>query len=85
MTPTVLTFCVPTLSDVNHVRETLFHVEQSDLAFPNIYLLRHKYNTRIAILDGVLYRHFSGNGRLQGYAFPVGHIKDMEQALFHVE
>lgn len=85
MNPTALTFCVPTLSNVNHVRETLFHVEQSDLAFPNIYLLRHKYNTRIAIRDGVLYRHFSGNGRLQGYAFPVGHIKDINQALFHVE
>lgn len=81
----ILTFCIPALNDAEQVRETLFHVEQSDLAFPNIYLLRHKYNTRIAFKDGALYRHFSGKGRLNGYAFPVGKITDPEQALFHVE
>lgn len=85
MTSPTLTFCEPRLCDAPQVRETLFHVEQSDLAFPNIYLLRHKYGTRIALHDGVLYRHFSGHGRLQGYAFPVGAIDDVNQALFHVE
>lgn len=80
-----LSFCAPTLNDVKSVRETVFHVEQSDLAFPNIYLLREKYGTTITIHDGCLYRHFSGTGRLQGYAFPVGHISDLSEALFHVE
>ncbi len=85
MNDNILTFYTPALYDAKQVRETLFHVEQSDLAFPNIYLLRHKYNTRIAFKDGALYRHFSGKGRLNGYAFPVGKINNPEQALFHVE
>lgn len=85
MTCGIITFCEPKLSDIQRVRETLFHVEQSDLAFPNIYLLRHKYGTRIAIHNGVLYRHFSGHGRLQGYAFPTGTPGSEREALFHVE
>ena len=85
MTPPVLKFREPSLDDCETVRETLFHVEQSDLAFANIYLLRHKYGTRIALHDGVLYRHFTGDGRLKGYTFPVGNQFDVRQALFHVE
>lgn len=85
MTQPVLNFREPTLNDGEYVRELLFHVEQSDLAFANIYLLRHKYGTRIALHENVLYRHFSGDGRLKGYAFPVGYQFDVSQALFHVE
>lgn len=85
MTHPVLNFREPTLDDFEQVHETLFHVEQSDLAFANIYLLRHKYGTRISLHDNVLYRHFSGDGRLRGYTFPVGNQFDVQQALFHVE
>lgn len=85
MNEDTLTFCIPELSDCARVRETLFHVEQSDLAFPNLYLLRHKYNTRIAFYKSGLYRYYAGNGRLSGYAFPVGENLDVEEALFHVE
>ena len=85
MTQPALKFREPTLNDGEYVRETLFHVEQSDLAFANIYLLRRKYGTSIALHENVLYRHFSGDGRLRGYAFPVGNQFDVSQALFHVE
>lgn len=85
MSKTVLTFSVPTINERHTVESLVFHVEQSDLAFPNIYLLRHKYGTRIAIHHHCLYRHFSGTGRLQGYAFPVGCDIDINEALFHVE
>ena len=85
MNTDTLTFCTPELSDFARVRETLFHVEQSDLAFPNLYLLRHKYDTRIAFYKNWLFRYYAGNGRLSGYTFPVGENLDVEEALFHVE
>lgn len=85
MNTDTLTFCTPELSDFARARETLFHVEQSDLAFPNLYLLRHKYDTRIAFYKNWLFRYYAGNGRLSGYTFPVGDNLDVEEALFHVE
>ena len=85
MSLNILTFSVPELKDRKSICETLFHVEQSDLAFPNLYLLRNKYGTTIALHKGVLYRHYTGNGRLQGYSFPVGVNLDINDALFHVE
>ena len=85
MDKSVLTFSAPELKDYSTIKELLFHVEQSDLAFPNLYLLQKKYGTQIALHQNCLYRHFSGSGRLQGYAFPVGKIDDVEKALFHVE
>ncbi|MBR5895976.1 MAG: DUF2156 domain-containing protein [Akkermansia sp.] len=85
MSNITLTFSAPTLKDYTAIRETLFHVEQSDLAFPNIFLLQRKYGTQIALHENYLYRYFTGNGRLQGYAFPVGKNVDVERALFHVE
>lgn len=85
MDNSVLTFSAPELKDYSTIKELLFHVEQSDLAFPNLYLLQKKYGTQIALHRNCLYRHFSGSGRLQGYAFPVGKIDDVEKALFHVE
>lgn len=85
MHDSILTFCVPELNDAARVRETLFHVEQSDLSFPNLYLLRHKYGTEIAFYKNWLFRRYTGNGRLKGYTFPVGANLDEEEALFHVE
>ncbi len=67
-----LPFAPPRPADAPFVRQAVGAAQQSDLAFANIYLLRHKYGTDIALEDGVLYRHFSGQGRLQGYAFPRG-------------
>ena len=85
MNEDALTFCTPELCDFARVRETLFHVEQSDCGFPNLYLLRHKYNTRIAFYRNWMFRYYAGNGRLKGYCFPVGENMDVEEALFHVE
>lgn len=85
MSKNILTFSAPELKDRDTLCETLFHVEQSDLAFANLYLLRNKYNTTIALRDGVLYRHYAGSGRLQGYTFPIGREFDIDEALFHVE
>ncbi len=69
-----LPFAAPTLSDASMVRQIVAsaRAQQSDLSFANIYLLRRKYGTEIAHRGGFLFRHFSGHGRLQGYAFPCG-------------
>ncbi len=69
-----LPFAPPTLLDAPAARRAAEAVQarQSDLAFANIYLLRHKYGTEVAVEGGFLFRHFSGHGRLQGYAFPCG-------------
>lgn len=69
-----LLFAPPALADASAVRDVTLHARAmgSDLAFANIYLLQHKYHTTICIQDGILYRHFSGNARLRGYAFPCG-------------
>ena len=85
MGKSVLTFSAPEIKDYSTIKELLFHVEQSDLAFPNLFLLQKKYGTQIALYKNSLYRYFSGTGRLQGYTFPVGEINDIEKALFHVE
>ena len=85
MSKNILTFSVPELKDRISVCETLFHVEQSDLAFPNLYLLRHKYGTELAFYKNWLFRRYTGNGRLKGYTFPVGENIDYDEALFHVE
>lgn len=74
MDPSPLPFASPELADATAVRRITQRVQArgSDLSFANIYLLQNKYHTEICIQDGVLYRHFSGNSRLQGYAFPCG-------------
>ncbi len=69
-----LPFTPPSLHDAAAVRHAAGDARQSDLAFANIYLLRQKYGTEIALDEGVLYRHFGGHGRLQGYAFPCGAV-----------
>ncbi len=72
MPPRLLPFAPPSLHDAAQVRHAAAHAVQSDLAFANIYLLRGKYGTEVAFEDGFLFRHFGGQARLKGYAFPCG-------------
>ena len=44
----------------------------SDASFANIYLLRKKYGTLMALHDGFLFRYYNGQGSRRGYAFPLG-------------
>lgn len=66
----------PEISDVEKIRQILYRTGEkgSDVSAANIFLLREKYNIRIAIKDGFLFRSYTGNrlpGR-NGIAFPVG-------------
>ncbi len=79
-----LPFAPPTLHDAPAVHHAARMAQQSDLAFANIYLLRRKYGTEICFEGGFLFRHFSGSGRLQGYAFPCG-SGDLPSALRRLE
>ena len=56
----------------------------SDASFANIYLLRKKYGTEIALQDGFLFRYYNGQGSRRGYAFPLGE-GDLPQALAAIE
>lgn len=76
-----LSFAAPAAADAPRVRELTRHAVGSDLAFANIYLLQEKYGTQIAIAEGYLFRHFKGNSRLRGYAYPCGEGGDIEYAL----
>ena len=44
----------------------------SDAGFANVYLLRKKYGTLIALQEGFLFRYYNGEGSRRGYAFPLG-------------
>ncbi len=68
----VLQFCEPKLADAAKVRSCTIQSLQSDLSFTNIYLLKKKYGTELLFHMEHLIRRFTGDGRLQGYAFPVG-------------
>ena len=52
----------------------------SDASFANIYLLRKKYGTEIALQEGFLFRYYNGQGSRRGYAFPLG-ADDLRAAL----
>jgi len=52
----------------------------SDAGFANVYLLRKKYGTLIALQEGFLFRYYSGEGSRRGYAFPLG-TGDLNKAL----
>lgn len=67
-----LHFREPQPDDADNVRRCTVSLLCSDLAFPNIYLLKNKYGTKLLFHMEHLIRHFSGNGRLKGYTFPVG-------------
>ena len=56
----------------------------SDASFANIFLLRQKYGTQIALQDGFLFRYYNGQGSRRGYAFPLGE-GDLPQALAAIE
>lgn len=86
MSPTPLDFATPTLADAARICPIVATAQAmaNDLSFANIYLLRHKYQTTTAVEHGVLYRHYGGNSRLQGYAFPCG-AEDVETALQRIE
>lgn len=68
--PPVLPFSNPTIEYAADVRALTRHGRASDQAFVNIYLLEEKYGTTVAIKHNCLFRHFSGQDRLRGYAFP---------------
>lgn len=70
---TSLPFHEPRLEDAALLRRITAScaAEGSDLAWANIYLLRSKYSTQIAIDKGFLYRHYDGRTRLKGYTFPL--------------
>lgn len=44
----------------------------SDASFANVYLLRKKYGTQVALQNGFLFRYYNGQGSRRGYAFPLG-------------
>ncbi len=56
----------------------------SDASFANIFLLRQKYGTQIALQDGFLFRYYNGQGSRRGYAFPLGK-GDVGAALTQIE
>lgn len=79
-----LSFAPPELRDAAGVRRLTQAAMGNDLSFANMYLLREKYGTEVAIEGNFLFRYYGGHGRLQGYAFPCGQ-GDVEAALRRVE
>lgn len=81
-----LPFASPTLRDARSISPLVAgaHGMGNDLAFTNLFLLREKYKTQVALQGGFLFRHYGGNGRFQGYAFPCG-MGDVEWALQQIE
>lgn len=67
------------LSILLHGAQTL----GSDTSPVNLYLLRDKYDTEVALQDGVLFRYYRGDTvNRQGYGFPISvHGFDGERAL----
>ena len=70
----MIEFKAPELSDrvavANAVADSGY--TGSDASFANIFLLRQKYGTKIALQDGFLFRYYNGEGSRRGYAFPLG-------------
>lgn len=81
-----LPFANPGLNDAAAIAPLVAaaHGMGNDLAFANIYLLREKYKTLVAVHGGFLFRYYGGHGRFQGYAFPCG-LGDVEWALQQIE
>ena len=72
----------PELSDKTAVVEAVADSGYigNDAGFANLYLLRKKYGTLIALRDGFLFRYYNGQGCRRGYAFPLGG-GDLQKAL----
>lgn len=70
----MIEFKAPELSDrvavANAVADSGY--TGSDASFANIFLLRQKYGTQIALQDGFLFRYYNGQGSRRGYTFPLG-------------
>lgn len=72
MSTALLEFHEPRLSELPVMQRCVKSCLGSDLTPANIYLLQHKYGTQLVFHMEHLIRFFGGNGRLQGYTFPVG-------------
>ncbi len=70
----MLTFKTPELSDKDQVTALTHNCGQigCDIAFATTYLWRNKYDIRICIEDGVLYKSYFNKGNISGYTFPIG-------------
>lgn len=70
----MINFKTPELSDRTAVAKAVADsgYTGSDASFANIFLLRQKYGTQIALQDGFLFRYYNGAGSRRGYAFPLG-------------
>ena len=86
MNSEALPFSPPALADAARICPVVAAAQSmaNDLSFANLYLLRHKYQTTVAVENDMLFRHYGGSGRLQGYSFPCGH-GNMETALQRIE
>ena len=82
----MINFKTPELSDRTAVAKAVADsgYTGSDASFANIFLLRQKYGTQIALQDGFLFRYYNGQGSRRGYAFPLGE-GDLPQALAAIE
>ncbi len=71
---TLLNFKTPELSDMFAAMRAVADSGYigSDAGFANIFLLRKKYDTLLALQDGFLFRYYNGQGSRRGYAFPLG-------------
>ena len=83
---TPLPLAPPCLDDAPRIRSIVAACGGmgNDLAFASMFLLQAKYHTEAAVVDGVLYRRYSGNSRLNGYAYPLG-AADPSPALHRIE
>ena len=83
---TLINFKTPELSDMFAARRALADSGYigSDAGFANVYLLRKKYGTQIALQEGFFFRYYNGEGCRRGYAFPFGE-GDLPQALAAIE
>lgn len=83
---TSLPFAPPCLNDAARIRAIVAACagQGNDLSFASMYLLQAKYHTEVAVVGGILYRRYSGNSRLNGYAYPLG-ADDPTPALRRIE
>ncbi len=70
----VLEFEAPSLLHSAAVQPILQSVApmENDASFVNLYLLRHKYGTQLAIAENTLFRRYTDGFRAGCYGFPLG-------------
>ena len=76
----MLKFRTPKLCDKDEVVALTRNCGQigCDIAFATTYLWRNKYDIRICIQDGVLYKSYFDKGNISGYTFPIGNKPPLE-------